>query len=139
MKTVLAFDFGASTGRAIKAAFDGKEIKYEEIHRFDNIPVTVDGHVCHDVDMIKGEIDKAIHKAGQVDALFVRLDQHTLQNLLRGTRRQGTGHGIQALQELLNVHGKLHGQSSLFGNLIQMRQLLYACPSKTRYSCCRYI
>ncbi len=69
MKTVLAFDFGASTGRAIKAVFDGKEIKYEEIHRFENIPKTVDGHVCHDVDMIIGEIKSAIEKAGEIDSL----------------------------------------------------------------------
>ena len=55
MKTVLAFDFGASTGRAIKATFDGKEIAYEEIHRFENTPKIVDGHTCHDVDMIFGE------------------------------------------------------------------------------------
>jgi hypothetical protein len=38
MKTVLAFDFGASSGRAIKGVFDGKSIKYSEIHRFENIP-----------------------------------------------------------------------------------------------------
>lgn len=69
MKTVLAFDFGASTGRAIKAHFDGKTISYEEIHRFDNIPKEVDGHVCHDVDMIFGEIKTAIGKAGKVDSI----------------------------------------------------------------------
>lgn len=69
MKTVLAFDFGASTGRAIKAHFDGKTITYEEIHRFDNIPKTVDGHVCHDVDMIFSEIKTAIEKAGKVDSI----------------------------------------------------------------------
>lgn len=69
MKTVLAFDFGASTGRAIKATFDGKEIKYEEIHRFENIPKTVDGHVCHDVEMIIGEVKSAIEKAGEIDSL----------------------------------------------------------------------
>ena len=69
MKTVLAFDFGASTGRAIKASFDGKEIKYEEIHRFENIPETVDGHVCHDVDMIIGEVKAAIDKAGEIDSI----------------------------------------------------------------------
>lgn len=69
MKTVLAFDFGASTGRAIKAVFDGRAITYEEIHRFENIPITVDGHICHDVEMIFGEIKKAIEKAGKVDSL----------------------------------------------------------------------
>ena len=69
MKTVLAFDFGASTGRAIKAFFDGKSITYEEIHRFENIPKTVDGHVCHDVEMIFSEIITAIEKAGKIDSL----------------------------------------------------------------------
>lgn len=69
MKTVLAFDFGASTGRAIRAVYDGKEIRYEEIHRFDNIPKEVDGHICHDVDMILNEIKTAIDKAGTVDSL----------------------------------------------------------------------
>ncbi len=69
MKTVLAFDFGASTGRAIKATFDGKEIRYEEIHRFENIPKIVDGHTCHDVDMIITEVKAAIEKAGEVDSI----------------------------------------------------------------------
>ncbi len=69
MKTVLAFDFGASTGRAVKAVFDGEEIKYEEIHRFENLPKEVDGHICHDVDMIIGEVKTAVGKAGRVDSL----------------------------------------------------------------------
>ncbi|MBQ8766283.1 MAG: rhamnulokinase [Clostridia bacterium] len=69
MKTVLAFDFGASTGRAIKAVFNDKEIKYEEIHRFENIPKTIEGHICHDVDMILAEIKFAIEKAGKIDSL----------------------------------------------------------------------
>lgn len=69
MSTVLAFDFGASSGRAIKAYFDGEKITYEEIHRFDNIPVIVDGHTCHDLPMILGEIKKAIAKAGEIDSL----------------------------------------------------------------------
>lgn len=69
MKTVLAFDFGASSGRAIKGVFDGKRIKYSEIHRFENIPKIVDGHVCHDVDMILNEIKTAIKKAGEVDSI----------------------------------------------------------------------
>lgn len=69
MKTVIAFDFGASSGRAIKAVYDGSKITYEEIHRFDNIPIEENGHVHHDVDMILCEIKKAIEKAGAVDSL----------------------------------------------------------------------
>lgn len=69
MKTVLAFDFGASSGRAIKAVYDGSQIRYEEIHRFENIPLTTDGHICHNTDMILEEVKTAIEKAGCIDAL----------------------------------------------------------------------
>ncbi len=69
MKKVLAFDFGASSGRAIKAYYDGEKISYEEIHRFENIPVETEGHIHHNVEMILSEIDKAIDKAREIDAL----------------------------------------------------------------------
>ena len=69
MKTVLAFDFGASSGRAIKASFDGKKINYEEIHRFENISLTENGTICHDVPMMMEEIRTAIAKAGKIDSL----------------------------------------------------------------------
>lgn len=68
MKTVVAFDFGASSGRAIKAVFDCGKITYEEIHRFENNPITSDGHICHNTDMILSEIDKALNMAGKIDS-----------------------------------------------------------------------
>lgn len=68
MKTAVAFDFGASSGRAIKAVFENGKISYEEIHRFDNIPIERDGHIQHNVDMIVGEIKKALDKAGKIDS-----------------------------------------------------------------------
>ena len=46
MKKVLAFDFGASSGRAILGTFDGEKITLEEIHRFSNDPVKV-GHTFY--------------------------------------------------------------------------------------------
>ncbi len=68
-KTVVAFDFGASSGRAIKAEYENGHIRYQEIHRFDNIPIYENGKMCHNFKMICGEIDKALQKAGKTDSL----------------------------------------------------------------------
>ena len=51
MKTLnlIGFDFGASSGRAMLGIFDGKTLKLEEIHRFSNDPVSLNGHFVWDV------------------------------------------------------------------------------------------
>lgn len=69
MKTVLAFDFGASSGRAIKGSYDGKNICLEEVHRFENVPVQENGALCHDVEKMLCEIKTACRKCGRTDAL----------------------------------------------------------------------
>lgn len=69
MSRVLAFDFGASTGRAIKAEYDGETLKYEEIHRFENIPVTENGKLCWDFPYLLSEVKKAVEMCGEVDSL----------------------------------------------------------------------
>ena len=42
MTNVLAFDFGASSGRVLLGSFDGERISYKEVHRFENIPMRED-------------------------------------------------------------------------------------------------
>lgn len=62
-KRVLAFDFGASSGRAIVGCFDGDKITLEEVHRFSNDPVSVGGTVYWDVLRLFYEIKQGIIKA----------------------------------------------------------------------------
>ncbi len=63
MKKVLIFDFGGSSGRALICSYENKSFVSAEIHRFANSPVTVDGKLCWNTDMLLKEIDKAIDKA----------------------------------------------------------------------------
>lgn len=62
-KRILAFDFGASSGRAIIGHFDGKKIDLQEVHRFSNDPVSVGGTVYWDVLRLFHEIKQGISKA----------------------------------------------------------------------------
>lgn len=58
----LAFDFGASSGRAMLAKFDGEKIVLEEKHRFSNDPVTVNGGMYWDVLRLFHEVKQGILK-----------------------------------------------------------------------------
>ncbi len=62
-KRVLAFDFGASSGRAIIGEFDGEKISLREVHRFSNDPVTINGTTYWDVQRLFFEIKQGILKA----------------------------------------------------------------------------
>ncbi len=62
-KKVLAIDFGASSVRAMIATFDGTKIHMEEIHRFSNDPVIVNGTMYWDVLRLFHEIKQSLLKA----------------------------------------------------------------------------
>ena len=63
MKRILAFDFGASSGRAMIGTYNGDTISLEEIHRFSNDPVIVNGVMYWDVLRLFFEIKQGIIKA----------------------------------------------------------------------------
>ena len=68
-KTVVAFDFGASSGRAIAGTYQDGRLEYKEVHRFDNIPVDDDGRMCHNFPAICKEVDAALSKMNSADGL----------------------------------------------------------------------
>lgn len=63
MKKVLAFDFGASSGRAIIGKYENGKVTLEEIHRFSNDPVLLGDTMYWDVLRLFHEIKQGIIKA----------------------------------------------------------------------------
>lgn len=63
MKRVLAFDFGASSGRAIIGTYENGKVSLEEVHRFSNDPVVVNEVMYWDVLRLFHEIKQGILKA----------------------------------------------------------------------------
>lgn len=61
---MLAFDFGASSGRAILGCFENGKLITEEIHRFSNDPVEIRGTLYWDILRLFHEIKQGILKCG---------------------------------------------------------------------------
>lgn len=74
---MLAFDFGASSGRAMLGIYDGQKLNIEEIHRFSNDPVEVNGNLYWDVLRLFFEIKQGIQKCalkGHRDISSIAID-----------------------------------------------------------------
>lgn len=74
---VLAFDFGASSGRAMLFTFDGEKLSIEEMHRFSNDPVMTGESFHWDVLRLFFEIKQGINKtvlAGHKDIQAIGID-----------------------------------------------------------------
>lgn len=59
----LAADLGASSGRIVAGAFDGNSLELREIHRFENGPVAVAGHLHWDLLRLWNEMLAGLRKA----------------------------------------------------------------------------
>jgi rhamnulokinase/L-fuculokinase len=71
---VLAFDFGASSGRAILGSLENGKIKLEEVHRFDNEPVSLNDGFYWDLPRLFHEIKQGIRKVKDVDFKSIGID-----------------------------------------------------------------
>jgi len=63
MMNIVAFDLGASNGRALLGRFDGSRLTIEEIHRFPNQIVSVRGHFHWDALRLFSEMQAGLAKA----------------------------------------------------------------------------
>lgn len=66
---ILAYDLGASSGRAILGRLTSRKMEVEELHRFPNDPVQVGDHLYWDVLRLYHEIKQGLIKAKHQGAL----------------------------------------------------------------------
>lgn len=60
LATFLAVDLGAESGRAVLGRLEGGRLAMEELHRFENRMVEVEGHLHWDVIRLLGEVKRSI-------------------------------------------------------------------------------
>ena len=60
MRNLLAFDLGASNGRAILGQFDGEKITMTELHRFENNYVEMNGVFYWDTPYLYNNLKKGL-------------------------------------------------------------------------------
>src|SRR5262245_36549453 len=68
-RTVLGVYLGAVSGRVMAVQFDGQCLSYEEIHRLQNVPVTVSGTLHWDILRLWGDVQSGIRKASDPAAI----------------------------------------------------------------------
>lgn len=74
---VMAFDFGASSGRAILGEFDGCRLTLKELHRFSNDPVEINGTLYWDILRLFHELKQGLlesKKQGYDDIASIGID-----------------------------------------------------------------
>ena len=76
MKKILAFDLGSSSGRAIEGKYTDGKLQYKEIHRFKNVPIWHNGHLCWDFEKIMQEKStaSALMHGVQILVCWIRME-----------------------------------------------------------------
>lgn len=74
MKTYLAADLGAGSGRVMAAKFDGGKFSIEEICRFDNTPLCLNGHWHWNVTGLYANVIDGIRRGAGMKPVSVGLD-----------------------------------------------------------------
>jgi rhamnulokinase len=96
-RTVLAVDLGAESGRVMAVHFDGQQLALEELHRFPNTTVTINGTLHWNFLRLWGDIQDGIEEGKQFSPASLGVDTW----------------GVD--------FGLLDSQGSLTGNLVHYR------------------
>jgi rhamnulokinase len=107
----LACDLGAESGRLMLGRIEHGRIVLEQVHRFTNVPLQVNGSLCWDIDALWNELRNGLRKAGVLGVPihsistdswgldYVLLDAN--DNIIEPTfhyRDARTAHGVENLK-----------------------------------------
>ena len=112
IRNLLAFDLGASNGRAILGRFDGERITMQELHRFENNYVEMNGVCYWDIPYLYNQLKQGLvafkqGNFGELDAFgidtwgvdFGLLDRNGHLAGVPRSYRQGTREDVDAVLE----------------------------------------
>ena len=68
-KRMLAIDLGGSGGRCTYGLYNGKKLRVQQLHKFDNPPIDKNGFCCWNEPYMWSQIEHGIFKAGAERAL----------------------------------------------------------------------
>jgi rhamnulokinase/L-fuculokinase len=142
-KNVLAFDFGASSGRAMIGSFDGEKIALEEKHRFSNDPVFLNDTLFWDTPRQIYEIKQGILKCGKnaaiesigidtwgVDFGLIDKNGYLLENHVhyRDTRTRGQIGEVAKIVPRSELYARTGIQFEEFNTIYQLYSLVKSRP-----------
>lgn len=94
MLKLLAYDYGASSGRGILGRYDGDKLMLDEVHRFGNDPVMIGGSLYWDILRLYYEMKQGIMKCvknGDGDFASIGIDTWGVDFGLLGAKGQLLG------------------------------------------------
>lgn len=142
----LAVDLGASSGRVVSGGFDGRRLELEELHRFENGPVSVGGELVWDMVRLWQEVlvglraaamrhGVAAHSVGVdtwgVDFSFLTADDALLANPVcyRDARTRGMLAAAEAVVPRSEIFAATGLQFMEINSLYQLLALKRRHPS----------
>lgn len=132
----LAVDIGASSGRHILGWLENGKIRIEEIYRFENKLVKVNGHLCWDIEHLFHEVVEGLKKCATIGRIpksigidtwgvdFVLLDKDgkVLGDTVayRDSRTQGMDAEVYKIIPEGELYGRNGIQKQLFNSIYQL-------------------
>ena len=142
----LAIDIGASSGRHILGYIEDGKIKLEEVHRFSNEIIKLNGHLCWDLKTLFDEIKNGLKKCKLVGKIpcymgidtwgvdFVLLDHedHTIGDAVsyRDNRTIGIDKEVDKIIPIEELYERTGIQKMSFNTIYQLMAIKNSAPEQ---------